>query len=101
MHKYKIAYGRLEEDEDMIVATEEGLEHLIELCNEAIKEGQSKTQNYKECEIYAIKKVNSDYFIENEVKESFLFKVLALASIGLVFASLIVGFVTIAEWIFY
>ncbi len=97
MCKYKIGYGRLEEDEDMIVGTKEGLEYLINLCTEAINEGQSKT--HSECEIYAIKKVESDYFIENEAKESFLLKVLGLASLGLALASLIVGFGTIVGWI--
>jgi len=98
MCKYQIGYGRLEEDEDMIVGTKVGLEYLIELCTEAIKEGQSKTQTYEDCEIYAIKKVNADYFIEKEEKQKFLTKMLGLLSIGLVFTSLIVGFITIIKW---
>jgi len=101
MCKYRVGYGRLAEDEYMIVGTKEGLEYLIQSCEEAINHGQSKAQ--KDCEIYAVKKVDSEYFID-EKKQNLLNHFMGLISGlifgGVFFSSLIIGFVTIIKWLF-
>ena len=98
MNKYQIGYGRLAEDEDMIVGTKEGLESLIKACEEALKEGQSKT--HKECEIYAVKQVGSEYFKKEEKEDGLINKIIIFVFLGLFFSSIIIGFITIVKWSF-
>lgn len=95
-----LGYGKQDEDEDFIVGTEEGLNNLIDACQIALK--NKENSGIELSEFYGVKKVEETYWEEEKnTITSWLFNKTVVPAIAILFvASLLVGSVTIAKWLF-
>lgn len=97
-NKTFLSYGHEGQDENFLVATEEGLEHLIKACQTTIENGKYDGQL---ADFIGIRKVEDSYFLEKP-QETLSDKVINSIFIPLVLlflgSSFLVGFFTIISW---